>query len=444
LAAASAVAVGVVAGAVAYITYRAYSGHRVGDLSYVYSLPAEKRSRLLPARLSRTPSSRNVMEFTTSEDGEKVPLSCPTYTICRMRHIDKVIVREYIGVDSVNGAPLVEGFASIGMSSALAAGYLVEALNLPQVADIVSDDFPALGVVTQYKMGSGCRIYGDSRLAVIVSDFKIADSNPILQRSLVAAIYDFAYRHECKFMVTVEGLRDNDDEESGGLEGVPEPGGEDDEDGGDRKSQQPLKVKLDLSSDQKKKSKKKKTDDKKKDGDAPKSKDGAAKKDDKDADATAGGADSSARSKSPKHKKKKSKDKDESGKEHGSGDEEEDDEMLWFISTDLGLSKKAAEMGYRPLKDAIITGVSGGIISEACTSTLPVIALISDSSSLSDVENATSIVQIIDNLLGRAVIDTKKLEAEIKRIKEQIDKAVEYIQSATRDKHKEAAQSMYL
>jgi len=358
-----------------------------------------------------------------------------------MRHIDKVIVREYIGVEALKGAPLVEGFASVGMSSALAAGYLVEALGLPQVADIISDDFPAIGDVTKYKMGSGCRIYGDKRLAVIVSDFKISDSNPTLQRSLVAAIYDFAYRHKCKFMVTVEGLRDNEDEDGGnGISEGPEHAGgddDDDEDGGGRPPQQPLKVKLDLNSDKKKKSKKKKTEEKKADAsDEDKSKDAGAKKD--------GAAEGGATSKKSLTRKK-SKDKGESGKEQGSGDEEEGNaEMLWYISTDPVLSKKTSDMGYGPLKDAIITGVSGGIISEACTSTLPVIALISDSTSISDVENAVSIVQIIDNLLGRDKIDTQKLEAEIKRIKEEIDKAVEFIKSATRDKHKDTAASMYL
>jgi len=63
---------------------------------------------------------------------------------------------------------------SIGITSMIASGFLVDQLKLPLVAVLASEAFPALGLVYNYEASSPVRIYGNENIMVVRSEIKVA------------------------------------------------------------------------------------------------------------------------------------------------------------------------------------------------------------------------------------------------------------------------------
>ncbi len=86
----------------------------------------------------------------------------------------------------------------VGVSAALASGYLVKHLSLPVVADITSDDFPQSASITEWEVTNGVRIHGNSKICVLVSDFAFAAGTESTVRALLKLILDFCQRHNIR------------------------------------------------------------------------------------------------------------------------------------------------------------------------------------------------------------------------------------------------------
>jgi len=114
-----------------------------------------------------------------------------------------VCLREFEGI-SCEGGVLIEGFPSVSLTSILSASFLVDQLKLPLVGFISSTDFPPKCVIDKGQPSHPIRIFGDRRLVVILCEFKLP-SNEITY-NVVDAMLDFAFRHSCKMVITVEGL----------------------------------------------------------------------------------------------------------------------------------------------------------------------------------------------------------------------------------------------
>jgi len=114
-------------------------------------------------------------------------------------------------VDLKDGTVIV-GHPSVGMISSIAVSYLVDKLDLDQVAAFDSDQFPPISLVFNNKPKCPARIYarGDLKIAAIVSEFV---PSPLIARPLARKILEWAKENGCKRIITLEGLVSSGDGE---------------------------------------------------------------------------------------------------------------------------------------------------------------------------------------------------------------------------------------
>jgi predicted ATP-grasp superfamily ATP-dependent carboligase len=117
-----------------------------------------------------------------------------------------VRLRELEGVEKTNGAPILESFPGLGVTSTIVAGYIIEQLRLPLVGVFTSDAFPAMGLISSYNGMPPVRVYGDERLVLFCSEFKIAANNPDVVNNMGEAVLDWAKRHSSPTVVSIDGL----------------------------------------------------------------------------------------------------------------------------------------------------------------------------------------------------------------------------------------------
>lgn len=122
-------------------------------------------------------------------------------------HYGEITVRELESASACEGAPVIAGFPSVGITSSIATGYILEHLNLPLVGLITSpDNFPAACLVHDGIPSPPLRIHGDKRLVVIASEIRLPPSNGKAVASVVEAVFDFAKRHHCTEIFVLDGL----------------------------------------------------------------------------------------------------------------------------------------------------------------------------------------------------------------------------------------------
>eukprot|EP00005_Dracoamoeba_jomungandri_P012494 CAMPEP_0174275294 /NCGR_PEP_ID=MMETSP0439-20130205/59746_1 /TAXON_ID=0 /ORGANISM="Stereomyxa ramosa, Strain Chinc5" /LENGTH=303 /DNA_ID=CAMNT_0015367385 /DNA_START=13 /DNA_END=924 /DNA_ORIENTATION=+ len=123
----------------------------------------------------------------------------------------QVKLRELEGAN-VKGAVIMTGFPSTSLASILSTGYIREQLKLPLVGVISSYAFPPRCIIEKGIPSHSVRIFGDTSLVVVLCEFKIP--TPELNFLLTEALLDFAERHECPLLLTVEGVpvEDEDDQ----------------------------------------------------------------------------------------------------------------------------------------------------------------------------------------------------------------------------------------
>ncbi len=104
---------------------------------------------------------------------------------------------------NLKGATVINGFPSAGLVSAIAANYLIGALNLDQIAVLDSTDFPPVSMIYDTKPKFPARIYADekAKVAVFLSEFT---PFPTLVRPLAKVIFDFVEKNRCSRIVAPE------------------------------------------------------------------------------------------------------------------------------------------------------------------------------------------------------------------------------------------------
>ena len=114
-------------------------------------------------------------------------------------------------VDLKDGTVIV-GHPSVGMISSIAISYLVDKLDLDQIAALDSEYFPPISLIFNNKPKCPARIYAreDIKIAAIVSEFV---PSPLVVRPLARKILEWTKENKCKRIITLEGLVTNEDGE---------------------------------------------------------------------------------------------------------------------------------------------------------------------------------------------------------------------------------------
>jgi uncharacterized protein len=76
---------------------------------------------------------------------------------------------------SFDNPAVIEGFPGVGLVGHIAATYLVNQLNLPEIGYIRTDLIPQIAMVFNGQVMAPMRIYGDESLIVFVSDLAFSD-----------------------------------------------------------------------------------------------------------------------------------------------------------------------------------------------------------------------------------------------------------------------------
>lgn len=125
----------------------------------------------------------------------------PTLTIHAFKELD------------LEGATVIDGFPSVGLVSTICANYLIDVLELEQIAILDSPSFPTVSIVRGGVPMFPVRIYGGKGLCVFVSEFQPEKE---LVRPIAETILAFAQDHGCRAIISPEGLvtdEPTDDEE---------------------------------------------------------------------------------------------------------------------------------------------------------------------------------------------------------------------------------------
>jgi predicted ATP-grasp superfamily ATP-dependent carboligase len=105
---------------------------------------------------------------------------------------------------AARGAPVLAGFGDIGITPIITTNSLIEKLELEQIGFLSSSKLPPGAVVSGGQARHSIRIYGDSRLVIVISDSKI--SKDCSASLLVDAILKIAKSLESHLIICTEGV----------------------------------------------------------------------------------------------------------------------------------------------------------------------------------------------------------------------------------------------
>ena len=297
------------------------------------------------------------------------------------------------------------------------ARYLADHLKLPVIAEFTSTAFPSVCVVEKAQPLNAVRMVGNKNIVVLLrwvnnrvrgavgpqsrpcplaSEFKVVD--PEITQDLVDAVLDFAHRHSCSNLFT--------------LEGVPK--------------EVLAKVLQDRAAERK-------------EAEAKAAAKAEAKAAEKAAVASAPGA-GEDESKSPPAKQEeeaKTATKQKKKKRRGMGglQLEEDDPTasmseaeltklmatLMYLTTHEETATKLKKLGHIPLRNAVVNGTTGRFLSNINLTDVEVTCLLAPTHSrLPDALSGVAIVQCLDELLTHVKIDLGPLKKKAESLEESV------------------------
>jgi uncharacterized protein len=105
----------------------------------------------------------------------------------------------------LKGGTVIVGHPSVGMISSIAASYLVDKLDLDQIAALDSEEFPPISLIFNNKPKCPARIYAreDIKIAIILSEFV---PPPAVVRPLARKILEWTKKNGCNRIISLEGL----------------------------------------------------------------------------------------------------------------------------------------------------------------------------------------------------------------------------------------------
>ncbi len=113
-------------------------------------------------------------------------------------------IRTFREVD-LKGGTVVEAFPTVGMVSSIACTYMISVLKMDQVCALDAEDFPSLSMIYAKKPKFPARVYAhdEKRLAAFLCEVPMPGK---LHRKVAKCLLNWAKEHECKRIVTLEGL----------------------------------------------------------------------------------------------------------------------------------------------------------------------------------------------------------------------------------------------
>jgi len=119
---------------------------------------------------------------------------------------------EFDGASKCNRTIFVEGLSGVGISSSVVSAYVVGHLKLPLIAVFESEHLPAMCSIHKYLATSSIRIYGNEYVCVALGDHQIsAVQQSELVWDMAYAFADFARRHLCTDIISIDGYPVKDD-----------------------------------------------------------------------------------------------------------------------------------------------------------------------------------------------------------------------------------------
>lgn len=155
-----------------------------------------------------------------------------------------------------------------------------------------------------------------------------------------------------------------------------------------------------------------------------------------------------------KEKMKKSKKKEKKNKKIEEEEEEDIDtiatrlfgDKIHYVSTHLETAKKLREMGYIPVVDGIIAGVTGGLLAQAPLTDQEVTALLAHTSTLfPDPDPAIAVLKVLSLLLPKTDIArcAEEMEKEGSSLKKMMQGILQSIKSEISRKSSGVPYGMY-
>ena len=128
----------------------------------------------------------------------------------------------------LKGATVIDGFPSVGLVSSISANYIINALELEQIAIMDSPYFPTVSLIRDSQPYNPVRIYASQKkgpskeqIVVFISEFQ---PPPNLIKPIASAILDWSEDQRCSLLVSPEGLvldiEDEEDEETEDVYGI--------------------------------------------------------------------------------------------------------------------------------------------------------------------------------------------------------------------------------
>lgn len=109
----------------------------------------------------------------------------------------------------LRGATVIDGFPSVGLVSSIVANYVINTLELEQIAIMDSVYFPTVSLIREGEPMNPVRIYAkpkhneESNLVVFISEFQ---PPPNLIKKIASTVLDWAQDQKCTLLVCPEGL----------------------------------------------------------------------------------------------------------------------------------------------------------------------------------------------------------------------------------------------
>jgi predicted ATP-grasp superfamily ATP-dependent carboligase len=101
------------------------------------------------------------------------------------------------------GAMVLSCFPSAGLAPTVAGHYILQALKLPRIGNLLSDELPPLAVIQGGRVNPPVRAYGNTELVLVLSEFPVL---PTVVGPLATAILDVAMRLKAARIVGLEGV----------------------------------------------------------------------------------------------------------------------------------------------------------------------------------------------------------------------------------------------
>jgi uncharacterized protein len=107
------------------------------------------------------------------------------------------------GMGPKPGAVILTAFPSAGLAATVAAHYMVQALQLPRIAVLDSEDAAPIALVQGGEVNPPIRAYGRDELAIVMSEFPAA---PGAARAIANSVLDAAELYSAKLVLGIEGV----------------------------------------------------------------------------------------------------------------------------------------------------------------------------------------------------------------------------------------------